>query len=117
MSIVLTVVATENTNMDTILMEENTMSELKECIHNEQTGLDYLFAEDYCIPAIELPEDDDLPIGRWVRMHKTYLEKTNLLLFNHLILTGELHTYLADINEQTQDRYQLIVRQMAKRRA
>ena len=45
-------------------------------------------------------------------MHWAYLEETNPLLLNHLTLTGKLHTYLADLNEQAQDRYRLIVQQM-----
>ena len=90
------------------------MSELKGRIHDEQTDLDYVLAEDYYIPAIELPEDDDRPIGKWGRMHRLYLEETNPLLLNHLILTGTLHTYLADLNELAQDRYRLITRQMAE---
>ena len=90
------------------------MSELKPRIHDEQTGLDYVLVEDFYIPAIELPEDDDRPIGKWGRMHRLYLEETNPLLLNHLILTGKLHSYLADLNEQAQDRYRLIVKQMAE---
>ena len=46
-------------------------------------------------------------------MHRAYLEETNPLLLNHLILTGKLHNYLADLDEQAQDRYRLIIRQMA----
>lgn len=90
------------------------MSELKERIHDEQTGLDYLLVGDYFIPAIELPEDDDCPIGKWGWMHRAYLEEHNTLLLNHLILTGKLHTYLADLNEQAHNRYRLIVRQTAE---
>ncbi|MCM1025325.1 MAG: TnpV protein [Roseburia sp.] len=90
------------------------MSELKPRIHDEQTGLDYILVGDYYIPTIELPEDDDRPIGKWGRMHRLYLEETNPLLLNHLVLTGKLHSYLADLNEQAQDRYLLIVRQMAE---
>ena len=47
-------------------------------------------------------------------MHRAYLEETNPLLLNHLILTGKLHIYLADLNEQAQDRYRLIVQQMVE---
>ncbi len=90
------------------------MNKRKERIHDEQTGLDYVLAGDYYIPTIELPEDDDRPIGKWGRMHRLYLDETNPFLLNHLTLTGKLHTYLADINEQAQDRYRLIVRQMAE---
>lgn len=89
------------------------MSKLKPRIHNEVNDLDYVLAGDYYIPAIELLESDDRPIGKWGRIHRTYLKETNPLLFNHLVLTGKLHTYLADLNEQNQNRYRLIVKQMA----
>ena len=95
------------------MTEGNTMEELKPNIHDATNGLDYVLAGDYYIPAIELPEDDDRPIGKWGRMHRAYLEETTPLLLNHLILTGRLHTYLADLDEQAQDRYRLIIRQMA----
>lgn len=90
------------------------MSELEPKIYDEANGLDYVLVGDYYIPAIELPEDDDRPIGKWGRMHWAYLEETNPLLLNHLILTGRLHRYLADLNEQAQERYRRIVRQMAE---
>lgn len=89
------------------------MNELKPRIHDEATGLDYVLVGDYYIPAIGLPEDDDRPIGKWGQMHRVYLEETNPLLLNHLILTGRLHTYLADLDEHAQDRCRLIIRQMA----
>ena len=89
------------------------MSELKPRIHDETNGLDYVLAGDYYIPAIELPWDEDRSIGKWGRMRRVYLEETNPLLLNHLILTGKLHSYLADLNEQARDRYQLIFKQMA----
>ena len=89
------------------------MNELKPRIHDEANGLDYVLDGDYYIPAIELPENDDRPIGKWGRMHRAYLEETNPLLLNHLILTGKLYTYLADLNEQAQDRYRVIIKRMA----
>ena len=90
------------------------MSELKSRIHDNTNGLDYVLAGDYYVPVIELPNNDARPIGKWGRMHRAYLEETNQPLLNHLILTGKLHTYLADINEQAQERCQLIIRQMAR---
>ena len=41
------------------------MNELKTNIHDEANGLDYVLVGDYYIPAIELPEGDDRPIGKW----------------------------------------------------
>ena len=89
------------------------MDRLEPRIHDEANGLDYVLAGDYYIPAIELLEADDRPIGKWGRMHWAYLEETNPLLLNHLILTGRLHAYLADLNEQAQNRCRLIIKQMA----
>ncbi len=85
------------------------MKELKPSIHDEVNGLDYILDGDYYIPAIRLPENNDRPIGKWGQMHRAYLEETNPLLLNHLILTGKLHTYLAELNEQAQSRCRLII--------
>ena len=89
------------------------MNELKPRIHDETSGLDYVLVGDYYIPAIELPESDDRSIGKWGRMHRAYLEEMKPLLFNHLILMGKLHTYLADFNKQANDSYHFIIKQMA----
>ena len=89
------------------------MNELKPKIHDEVNDLDYVLVGDYYIPAIELPEDDDRPIGKWGWMHRAYLEETNPLLLNHLILTGKLHTYLADLDEQAKERCRVLIQQMA----
>ena len=85
------------------------MKELKQHIH--ENGIDYVLAGDYYIPVVKLPEEER-PIGKWGRMHRVYLEDTNPLLLNHLILTGRIFTYLAGLNEQAQNRYQRIVRQI-----
>lgn len=89
------------------------MVELEPMIHDGTNGLDYVLVGDCYIPVIKLPEDDDRPIGKWGRMHRVYLEETNPILLNHLILTSKLHSYLANLNEQAQIRCRLIVRQMA----
>ena len=89
------------------------MNELKTNIHDEANGLDYVLVGDYYIPAIELPEGDDRPIGKWGRMHRAYLEETNSLLLNHLILTGKLHNYLSDLDEQAKERCRVLIQQMA----
>ena len=86
------------------------MKELKQRIH--ENGIDYVLVGDYYIPAIKLPEEER-PIGKWGRMHRAYLEETNPLLLNHLILTGRLHTYLADLDGQAKERCQVLVQQIA----
>ena len=73
--------------------------------------LNYIRCGDYYIPDIRLPEENR-PIGRWGRMHRDYLKKNRPIRFNDLVLSGELWTYLADLNEQAQERLSLIVEQM-----
>ena len=89
------------------------MDELKPSIHDAANGLDYVLVGDYYIPAIELLEADNRPIGKWGRMHRAYLEETNPLLLNHLTLTGRLHTYLADLDEQAKKRCRILIQQLA----
>ena len=73
--------------------------------------LDYIRCGDYYIPDIRLPEETR-PIGRWGRMHRDYIKEHNPIRFNDLCLSGELWSYLADLNEQTQSRLELIIEQM-----
>ena len=90
------------------------MSELKPRIHDEANGLDYILVGDYYIPVIELLEDDDRPIGKWGRMHRAYLEETNPLLLNHLILTGKLYAYLLGIEDAAHNLMNNMMPDMAK---
>ena len=73
--------------------------------------LNYIRCGDYYIPDIRLPEENR-PIGRWGRMHREYLKEHRPIRFNNLVLSGQLWTYLADLNEQAQERLSLIVEQM-----
>ena len=73
--------------------------------------LTYIRCSDYYIPDLHLPEENR-PIGRWGRMHRDYIKEHHPIRFNDLCLSGELWTYLADLNEQAQNRLELIIEQM-----
>ena len=73
--------------------------------------LNYIRCGDYYIPDIRLPEETR-PIDRWGRMHRDYIKEHNPIRFNDLCLSGELWSYLADLNEQAQSRLELIIEQM-----
>ena len=73
--------------------------------------LNYIRCGDYYIPDIRLPEETR-PIGRWGRLHREYLEEHHPIRFNDLVLSGELWTYLVDLNEQAKSRLELIIEQM-----
>ena len=76
-----------------------------------QNGISYTLVGDYYIPDLQLPEESR-PIGRWGRMHKAFLQEHRLGQYNALLLSGKLWTYLADLNEQAQNRLHCIIVQM-----
>ena len=76
-----------------------------------ENKLGYLKVGDYFIPDLKLPQENR-SIGKYGRMHRDYLQENNPIRFDDLALEGKLWTYLADLNEQAQNRLQLIIRQM-----
>ena len=74
-------------------------------------GIGYTLMGDYYIPDLKLPEEKR-PIGRWGRMHKAFLQEHCPGQYNELLLSGKLWTYLADLNEQADDRLACIISQM-----
>ena len=76
-----------------------------------ENKLGYLQTGDYFIPDLKLPQENR-SIGKYGRMHRDYLQEHNPIRFDDLVLEGKLWTYLVDLNEQAQNRLQLIIRQM-----
>ena len=76
-----------------------------------ENELGYLQTGDYFIPDLKLPQENR-SIGKYGRMHRDYLQEHNPIRFDDLVLEGKLWTYLADLNEQAQNRLQMIIRQM-----
>ena len=73
--------------------------------------MQYIRVGDYFIPDLMLPEESR-PIGKWGRMHREYLREHKPIQYNCLLLSGELRTYLADLNEQAQDGLERMIDQM-----
>ena len=76
-----------------------------------ENKLGFLKVGDYFVPDLKLPQEKR-SIGKYGRMHRDYLQEHNPIRFDGLVLEGKLWIYLADLNEQAQNRLQLIIRQM-----
>ncbi len=87
------------------------MTELKKHIYDKSNGLDYILVGDYYIPDLKLPEESR-SIGRWGRLHRDYLKDEHPARYSSMLLTGKLWTYLADLNEQAEERLDLVIEQM-----
>ena len=73
--------------------------------------IQYIRVGDYYIPDLTLPEEPR-PMGKWGWMHREYLREHKPIQYNCLLLSGKLWAYLADLNEQAQDRMERMIDQM-----
>lgn len=80
---------------------------------DERTGIKYeLIGDYYFIAGDDEEHEDKRPIGRWGRMHEDYLKKNKRHVFDSMLISGKLHSYLADIDEQARDMFDSLVEQM-----
>ncbi|MFR7441987.1 MAG: TnpV protein [Lachnospiraceae bacterium] len=78
----------------------------------EEMGGTYIRHGDYLIPCLTLPEEEQRFIGVWGQRHKCYLKEHKRAFYIILLTSGRLNSYLADIEEQAQERFERIVEQM-----
>ena len=73
-------------------------------IYDENNGLWYELHGDYYLPCLLVPPEEQRPIGVWGQRHLRYLRQ-------HRKANG----YLADLNEQAENMFLELVKQMAAR--
>ena len=71
---------------------------------------------DYYLPMFTYPAAKR-PIGHWGRMRRDYLKEHRPVYFSRLVLSGQFYIELAELDQQAQDRYELIIEQMKKAEA
>ena len=81
----------------------------------EQMGGTYHEENGYLIPNLTLPPEEEKPIGIWGQRHKRYLKERRKAIYTTLLTSGNLNSYLADINQQSEEMFSRLVKQMAKR--
>lgn len=82
----------------------------------EKAGGTYTQVGDYMLPDL-LPaeEDKEANIGVWAMRHKRYLKQNHKVRYYNLLTSGKLNSYLADIEQQAQDLFLRLVKELAKR--
>ena len=78
----------------------------------EEMGGTYIRRGDYLIPCLTVLEEEQRFIGVWGQRHKRYLKEHKKVVYITLLTSGRLNSYLADIEEQAQERFERIVDQM-----
>lgn len=83
-------------------------------IYDDKNGLWYELQGDYYIPCLILPTEKEQPIGLWGQRHLRYLKEYRRSIYTTLLTSGRLHTYLADIDKQAQERMERLTEQMKR---
>ena len=83
-------------------------------IYNKKNGIHYTLQGDYYLPNLKLPDEENKPIGLWGQRHARHLKQNHKVLYMNFLTSGKLNSYLADIDEQAEDTFFRLVKQMAE---
>ena len=82
----------------------------------EKQGGTYTQVGDYMLPDL-LPAEEEKKanIGVWAMRHKRYLKQNHKVRYYNLLTSGKLNSYLADIEQQAQDLFLRLVKDLAEK--
>ena len=87
---------------------------MEKYIADERTGLKYeLVGDYYLIAGDDEPEERETPIGIWGKRHHEFIRRNKRITLSSLQISGKLNGYLADIDRQAEEMFELLVNQMA----
>ena len=80
----------------------------------EQMGGTYTQVGDYLLPNLILPKQQDQPLGVWGQRHARYLKQHHKIIYMNLLTSGKLNDYLVDIENQAENLFLQLVKQLAE---
>lgn len=81
----------------------------------EQMGGTYTQADDYILPDLLPAEEEMNNIGVWAMRHKRYLKQNHKVRYYNLLTSGKLNSYLANVEQQAQDFFLRLVKDLAEK--
>lgn len=88
---------------------------MKNRIYDEKNGLWYEKQGDCFIPCLSLSEEKQNPIGIWGQRHLRYIKQHKRVFYANLLSSCKLNSYLADVDEQAEDMFSRLVKQLAEK--
>ena len=85
---------------------------MEKFITEERTGLRYELVGDYYLIAGDDEPEEQHTIGIWGQRHLRYLKEHRRVLYANLLTTGKLNSYLADIDQQADEMFDRLTKQM-----
>ncbi len=83
--------------------------------YDEKNGLWYELKGDYYLPCLSLPEEEQKSVGVWGQRHLRYIKEYKRAFYTKLLTSCKLNSYLADINEQAEEMFSRLVKQLAEK--
>lgn len=80
----------------------------------EQMGGTYTQVGDYLLPNLILPEQQDQPLGVLGQRRAIYLKQHHKIIYMNLVTSGKLNDYLVDIENQAENLFLQLVKQLAE---
>lgn len=87
---------------------------MEKYIFDQNNGLWYELRDDYYIPCLVLEETDTQPIGMWGRKRLRYIKEYRPVLYTSLVVSGKLHSHLAEADNRATAMLDLLMMQMAE---
>ena len=82
----------------------------------EQTGGTYTQVGDYMLlDLLPAEEETEANIGVWGMRHKRYLKQNHKVRYYNLLTSGKLNSYLADVEQQAQQLFLRLVKELAEK--
>ena len=81
----------------------------------EEMGGSYEMQGDYYLPCLSLPEEEHKAIGVWGQRHLRYIKEHKRAFYTNLLTSCKLNSYLADIDEQAEEIFSRLVKQLAEK--
>lgn len=89
---------------------------MKKHFTDESTGISYTLQGDYYLPDLNLPtEEKEANIGVWGMRHANHLKQNHKVVYYNLLTSGQLSSYLTDINERAEDMFQQLVKELSEK--
>ena len=79
----------------------------------EQFGDTYTQQDDYFLPDLKLPPEEERPVGVWDQRRLRYLQEHHPVVNSNLKTSGQLHSHLADVEEQANALFLRLVKDYA----
>ena len=84
---------------------------MKKYITDEKTGISYTLVGDVYLPNLVSTETNH-EIGHWGQRHRDYIKQYNKVLYNSLLTSCKLNTYLHDVDIRAKAMYDRLVKQL-----